>query len=206
MKKILCAILLFSCLLCACSCKGVDKAKDKITGGDSGENVDAFTKFENAIAAASASSVKIDVVTPTALGELTSSYEIVYNADGAAVINYSYERFYELGEGPADEIKETVTGTVYRDKDGNVTPATGVDLSAVTAASAYSIARFKSVATINEAGDVLTVKVPKASTMAAFGTEFPSDVDFEMILITDKLASMTLTYNGGSISYNYSAN
>ena len=208
MKKILCAILLLSCLLCVCSCDAVDKVKDKITGGGDDETVevDAFTKFENAIAAASASAVEVDVVTVTALGELKSSYEIVYSADNSAVINYSYERFYEFGEGPADEIKETVSGTVYRDKDGNFTPATGVDLSAVTAAGAYDISRFKSTATINEAGDRLTVKVPKTSTETVFGSEFSSDVDFEMILVGDKLASMMLTYNGGKISYNYSAN
>ena len=203
MKKILSIILLLSCLLCVCSCNTVDKVKDKITGDDDVEEVDAFTKFENAIAAASASAVEIDVVTVTALGELKAEYEVIYNADGSAVINYSYERFYELGEGPADEIIETVTGTIYRDKNGNFSETNGVDASAVTAAGAFDISSFKSSAVINEAGDVLTVTVPKANTQSVFGSEFASDVQLEMILVSEKLASMTLTYNGGSISYKF---
>ena len=204
MKKILSIILLLSCLLCVCSCNAVDQVKDKISGDDTDETVDAFTKFENAIAAASASAVEIDVVTATALGELKSKYEIIYNADGSALINYSYQRFYELGEGPADEVIETVTGTVYRDKNGSFSATNGVDVSAITAAGAYDISVFKANAVINEAGDVLTVTVPKANTQGVFGSEFASDVQFEMILVGDKLASMTLTYNGGSISYKYS--
>ena len=206
MKKLLSIILLLSCLLCVCSCDPVNDVKDKITGDNSDTEVDAFTKFENAIAAASASAVEIEVVTSTALGELKSEYEVIYNADGSAVINYSYQRFYEFGEGPADEVIKTVTGTVYRDKNGNFSETNGVDVSAVTAAGAYDISAFKSKAVINDAGDVLTVTVPKANTQGAFGSEFASDVQFEMILVGDKLASMTLTYNGGSISYNYSAN
>lgn len=203
MKKILSIILLLSCLLCVCSCNAVDKVKDKISGDDSDAEVDAFTKFENAIAAASASAVDIDVVTSTALGELKSEYEVIYNADGSAVINYSYQRFYEFGEGPADEVIKTVSGTVYRDKNGNFSDTNGVDVSAVTAAAAYDISAFKSTAVINEAGDILTVTIPKANTQGVFGSEFTGDVQFEMILIGDKLASMTLTYNGGSISYNF---
>lgn len=205
MKKLLSIILLLSCLLCVCSCDPVNDVKDKITGDSSDTEVDAFTKFENAIAAASASAVEIEVVTFTALGELKSEYEVVYNADGSAVINYSYQRFYEFGEGPDDEVIKTVTGTVYRDKNGNFSETNGVDVSAVTAAGAYDISAFKSTAVINDAGDVLTVTVPKANTQGTFGSEFASDVQFEMILIGDKLASMTLTYNGGSISYKYSA-
>ena len=208
MKKILSIILLLSCLLGIMACGTVSE----VIGGDDNEEeeeVDSFTKFENAIAAASASAVELDVVTNTALGELVSSYEIFYNADGSAVVNYSYQRFYEIGEGAANETVETVSGTVYRDKDGKLSGDTtaSLDLSAVTAAAAFEISSFRSVALINEAGDVLTVRVPKTSTANVFGVEFGGDVDFEMILINDKLASMTLTSSdGSSMSYKYSAN
>ena len=205
MKKFLCIILLLSCLLGVCSCGTVNKVKDKITGDDGEEEVDAFTKFENAIASGAASAATVEVVTNTALGELKSEYEIFYNEDGSAVINYSYQRFYEIGEGPEGETVETVSGTVYRDKAGSFSQNTGVDLSAVTAAEKFNIALLKSTAKINEAGDVLTVTVPKISTLGVLGSEFSSDVVLEMILVGESLASMTLTYQDGKITYNYSA-
>ncbi|MBE6537489.1 MAG: hypothetical protein E7673_06000 [Ruminococcaceae bacterium] len=203
MKKILSIILLMSCLLCICSCDTVDKVKDKITGKD--DETEGFANFESAIAAASASAVVVEVKTVTKLGELNSKYEVYFSEDTSATIKYYYERFYEIGEGPADEIIEKVEGTVYRDKDGNYSEDVGIDVSAIAAATALNIAPLKSTASINEAGDVLKVTVPKISTANILGSQFASDVELEMVLRNGKLSTMKLTSATRVISYTYAA-
>ena len=202
MKKILCLILLMSCLLSVCSCQAVDKVKDKITGG-SDETTEGFANFEKAIAAASSSAVVVTVKTITVLGNLDAQYEVYFAEDNSATIKYSFERFYEIGEGPDGETVETKSGTVYRDKDGKYSEDIGVDLSAVTAAAALNIAPLRSTANVNEAGDVLTASVPKIATTDIFGTQFGSDAELKIVLRNGCLSTMSIKAADREINYTY---
>lgn len=192
-----------SCLLCICSCSTVDKVKDKITGKED-EATEGFANFEKAIAQASASAVVVTVKNTTALGDLNSKYEVYFAEDNSATIKYYFERFYEIGEGPEDEIIKKVEGTLYRDKDGKYSEDVGVDVSAVQAAAAFNIAPLKSTATVNEAGDILTVTVPKISAPDILGMQFGGDVDLKIVLRGGSLSTMTLTSSDKVITYTYS--
>ena len=186
-----------SCLVFAVSCKKNQQEEEDVGG---------FAAFEKAISAASASSVVVEVKTIGDLGELNSSYEVYFAEDNTATIKYSYERFYEIGEGPEGETVKRTEGTIYRDAAGSYSNNAGVDVSAVTAAAAFNIASLKSAAEINDASDVLTVTVPRMSASAVFGMTFKSNVEFKMILRDKALSKMTLTAADKVITYTYSAN
>ena len=189
-------------LLSVCSCNAVDKVKDKITGGDDSAS-EGFANFEKAIAAASSSAVVVTVKTVTTLGELNSQYEVYFAADNSATIKYSFERFYEIGEGPDGETVEKKTGTIYRDKDGKYSEDIGVDLSAVTAAAALNIAPLRSIANVNESGDILTASVPKVATADIFGAQFGSDAELKIVLRNGCLSTMSIKAADREINYTY---
>ena len=182
MKKILSILLLLSCVVCVCSCQLLDS----ITGKEDKVSLETFT---TAISASNSSNVVVDVVTKTAIGDLKAQYSVCYNADGSATINYSYEKFNEIGEGNSDETVSKVEGVMYRDESGNYSESTGVDTSKVTAAAAINLDAVKDSVVINAAGDVLTVSVPAAKTAEVFGADFGEEV------------KLTLTYASGSANY-----
>lgn len=195
MKKILCVILLVSCILSVCACKG---------GEDKSEAVVGFAAFESAIKDASSASVVVTVKNITELGALNSKYEVYFNEDNTATVKYFFERFYEIGEGPEGETVKRTEGTIYRDAAGNYSNNAGVDVSAVTAAAAFNIASIKTIANVNDSSDVLTATVPKMSAPAVFGIAFGGNVDFKMVLRDGKLSSMTLISSDKEITYSYS--
>ncbi len=198
MKKILSIILILCCILGVCSCNGIGNS----SSGDE-EATEGFANFEKAIANASASAVIVTVKTTTAIGELNSKYEVYYGEDNSATIKYYYERFNEIGEGEADEIVTKTEGVLYRDADGKYSVDVGVDVSAVQAAAAFNIAPLRSTATVNAAGDVLTVNVPKISAPDVFGMQFASNVDLKIVLRDGNLSTMTLTSTDKTITYTY---
>lgn len=202
MKKILCLILTLVLSLAFVSCDMLNK-----DGGDdnsnNGNTQDFFPKFTAAVANSNASSVVANVTTVTELGDLTSSYAIYFAADGSATIQYSYERFLEIGEGNPDEITTTVSGTLYRDKDGNYSENAGVNVSAIEAATALDITSLKSKVNINDTGDVLKVAVAKDNTANVFGAQFASDVELTLVLDGDNLGKVMINSTEVKITYEY---
>ena len=204
MKKILCLMLVLVLSFGIVSCKK-DKGDDN-TDNNANTNNTATVSFETfaaAIANNNASAVVVDITTATALGDLTAKYEIYFAADGSATVKYEYERFLEFGEGSADDIKTTVDGTVYRDKDGKYSDTAGIDVSAVSASTALNITSLKANASINTSGDELNVVVAKANTADVFGTAFSSDVALKIVLDGEKLAKIELTSSDRDIVYTY---
>lgn len=197
MKKILSVVLLVSCLVLLCSCAFVNKAKRAVGLGPK------VSDFEEAIANTDASSVLIDVTSNTALGTLKTRFEVYFRDDSSAVIKYSYEKFNPIEVGEDDEIKSTVSGTVTRSADGVYSEDIGVDLSAVTAAVALDLSSFGKEAYINDAGDVLEVKVPKEKTADVFGVDFGKDVKLKITLNGEAVRFVELSYDGGSAYYQY---
>ena len=196
-------ILVLSFGIVSCNKDDKDDNNNDNTANTNTDTQAPFDKFTAALASNNASAVVVDVTTVTALGNLDASYEIYFAADGSATVKYEYERFLEIGEGAADETVTTVTGTVYRDKDGSYSANTGIDVSAISAATVINIASLKSKASINTAGDELNVTVVKASTADVFGTEFDSDVALKILLDGDNVKKITLTSNKKVITYTY---
>ena len=196
MKKIITLILIISCLAILCSCEVKDKFNE-VTG----RGVDV-TAFQNAIENTNPSSVIVKTVTQTELGELTSVLEVQYQGDSSAVINYSYEEFLPFGEGT--ETKKTVSGTVHRYADGTYSEDLGIDFGAIEAGVAINLAPIKTIAKVNDAGDLLTAMIPAATTEAVFGTLYTSDVYFELDVQGGTVENIEITYDNVEVIYMYS--
>ena len=220
MKKILCLLLTFVLVFAFASCDKLSKddgkndTNDNVNNNDTNNDntndnndnapVDPFVAFENAIATSDASTVVVDVVTITALGELDAHYEVIFNDNGGAVIRYTYERFYEIGEGDGNETTyEVGPVTVYRDKDGNYSENIGVDIAGIEPALAFDIASLKDSAKINEIGDELNVTIPKTNTLNLLGSQFSSDVQLKIALRSGKLSKIIIASTDRTITYNY---
>ncbi len=200
MKKIISFLLLICCIVTVCSCDMVDGVKDKVNQITGKATV---ADFEAAIANTNASSVVIETVSKTALGDLKSKFEVYFKADGSATVKCSYEKFNLIGEGDPEDIKSTVLTTVYRNADGSYSEDIGVDLSSVTAAAALNLSAVKDAAVINEAGDVLSVTIPATKTAEVLGVNFAYDVDLEISIRNGVISFMKLNYTGGSATYQY---
>ena len=199
----------FACVSCDMFGKGNndggnDDNNDNQGGGDTVSKTpeEAFSVFEAAIAKASAKTVVVTVKTATELGELNSEYSIFFGADGAATVSGSYERFYEIGEGPADEVKYSTSVNFYRTKEGTYSD-NSVDVSAVEAAVALDISSLKSTANISADYEELTATVAKSATAGVFGTALTADASLKMVLDGDNLGEIVITYGNTNIVYNY---
>ncbi len=188
MKKIISVILLCACLAALCSCN--------LFGNK-------LSDFEKAIENNNPSKIYVATSVETELGALASSYEVVYNDDGSAVIKYSYDKFNEIG---ADEIKSTVKGTINRSADGQYSGDMDgtFDPASVSNGVALNISALKEDAVeINEAGDVLKTTVAAADTSAVFGTSYAKDVNLEITISDGKVTYIEISYEGASITCRY---
>ena len=214
MKKILC--LIFTLVLCfgLVSCDMINKLtgkgddKNDNDGANAGTNntdtaQDPFDKFTAAIAGNNADSVVLNVTTATAEGNLNAKYEIYFSEDNSATIKYEYERFLEFDPANPDEIMTTVSGTIYRDKDGNYSETMGVNVSLVEAAISLDISSLKKKATVSESGEELTVTVAKASTATVFGAQLDSDAALKIVLDGEALSKIEITTNKSVITYSF---
>ena len=201
MKKFLSIILVISCVCLICSCNTKKNNQDS-NGGDLLVGVPAF---EAAIANTNAKNVKVDSVTESDLGTLTSSLKVSYKEDGSAVIEYSFEKFNLIGEGAEDDLKTTYTGTINRSADGSYTGdmIEGLDLSSVSAGKALNLTPIKDDVTINSASDVLKATVSAADTAAVFGSAFPEDVELELSIKDKAVKQIKITFESGSVTYQY---
>ena len=197
MKKILSIIIIISCLVLMCSCAAFNKVKRAVGLGPK------VSDFEEAVANTNASSVIINVTSRKPLGTLNSSITVYYKADGSAVVNYSYEKFNEIGEGEADEVKSTVKGTFTRNADGTCSEAVDLDFASITPYPAIDLSEFSKTAKINDSGDVLEVNIPASRTEAVLGTAINENVNLKMTLKDGVVKFVELTYASGSAYYQY---
>ena len=192
MKKILLIALVFACVCALASC---------MFGGDP---ADAFI---SAVANTDPNTATITTVTTTELGELNGEYVITYGDEGAASIAYSYEQWHKVGEGP--EPKYTVSGPITRQSDGTYTDGKGFTATAdeVTAGFTLDLSGIIDDATINTAGDTLTVTVAADDTASVLGVELDYDVDLTVVISGGTVESITVAFvdgaNSGSISCRY---
>lgn len=189
-------------MLTVCSCSFI---KDKFGGNKGNADGPATVEtFEAAVENTNAAGIIVKSEVETALGKLTSEFDIAYKADGSATVEYKCEKFNLIGEG--DEEKSVIEGTVVRAADGTYTGDVpeGLDLSSVNASAALNLDSVKDAAVINEAGDVLEVNVPSAKSAEVFGAEFSRDAVLEIFLANGVVSQMKITFEGGKITYQYS--
>ena len=207
MKKILALILVMCLAMAFMSCGKDDENEGNGDNNDGAGNVTGgvtdVTAFTNAIANTNPDGAVINVKTETALGELNAKYVVAYNEDGSAVVNYTVEQFNEFDiENPEADKKSEITGTATINADGT---CTGIDanVASIAAGTAIDLTAVAANATINEAGDILTVVIPAASTNSVLGISVASDVTLVVSISSTGVDSITITYTGASITCKY---
>ena len=129
MKKLLSIILVLACLGALVSC-------DLFGGG--------VSAFEKAIDNTNPDNVIVNATVETALGELNSEFNIHFNEDGSATIEYSTDKFNKIGEGEDGELKSTVTGTIEKSADGTYSGDTeDVDVSGIVGGVKIDVSAMK---------------------------------------------------------------
>lgn len=186
-KTISMLVLVAMCVIALASC-----------GGGSAVNVDTF---QNAVNNTNPTKVVINTTTTDALGELKGSFTANFAEDGSSTIAYSYEKWLPIGEGEADELKKTYSGTVACDANGNYS---GDDLDGVIGdisnAVAINLKAITSVVTISEDETTLTATVAAAETEAVFGAAYAYDVTLTVVKGESAVESITITFTNGGTS------
>ena len=123
MKKIIALLLALTCVFALVAC-GDDPAPTP-DGGDT-PNYENLAPFTAAIAASNPASASISVSQIATQFNVTMNgeYDVVYNEDGSATIEYSYDKFNEITD-ETTEVTTTVTGTATVAADGTVLPISG---------------------------------------------------------------------------------
>ena len=187
MKKIIALILVIGCMLALASCS--------FFGNTTPEEPDdsyAIPDIQAKVDASAPNGADITVTFTTALGVLNGSYKAVYNEDGTATVEYSYEKFNTIGAGDNNELKSTVTGTATVAANGSVTGDLTADgLNAVSFDLALDEAKLSNVA-IN--AGVLSADVKADDTAAVLGVALGYDAKLTVATGTDGITSMTVAY------------
>lgn len=185
MKKIIALILVVGCLLAMSSCSLFNKKQDH-TG---------ISAVQSAIDSSAPKSADINVEFDSTLGKLEGEYDVVYNEDGTATVDYTYEKFNNFSADTAvrDEIKSSYTGTVVVAADGSI--SSGLDGVASVEAVTFELNLNPDKLVSYEAGSsVLNAKVAAANTASVIGVAINADVDLVITVGANRVTSVVMTY------------
>lgn len=191
MKKIIAIVLIVGCLLAMTSCSLFKKPV----------NHDSLSAVQSAIDSSAPKSADINVDFDTALGTLEGEYDVVYNENGSATVDYSYEKFNNFNTDTAvrDEIKTTYEGTVEVGADGAVSGLDGVaSVEAVTFELNLSPDKLLEY-TVN--AGVFKGKVEAKNTEAVVGVFIDAEVNITITVGAERITSVVMTYelSNGSV-------
>lgn len=187
MKKIIALVLIIVCTLSLASCQFFGDTYEPETPDDSA----SIPSIQAKVDATAPKGADITVTLKTTLGDLNGSYDVLYNEDGTATVNYSYEKFNTLGEG-STELKSTTTGTVTVAADGTVNGDLGTEgLTAVSFELKLDADKLNSVA-IN--AGVLSATVKAENTEAVLGVALSYDAELIVATGSTGVTSMTVAY------------
>lgn len=206
MKKIIALILVVGCVLSLASCQlfGKDPSKDN---NDPDDSV-SISSIQEKIDASAPKGASITVAFATKLGDLNGSYDVAYNEDGTASVDYSYEKFNTFTDGEtSSELKSTVSGNVTVAVDGSVSGDLGAEgLTAVSFDLSLEEGKLSNV--VINAG-VLSADVKAEDTAAVLGVALNYDAKLSVSTGTNGITSLSVTYttNNGEVeivtTYNY---
>lgn len=184
MKKILALILVVGCIFAFASC-------DLFSGTETPDDSYAIPDIQAKIDASAPKGADITVTFKTTLGDLNGSYDVTYNEDGTANVDYSYEQFNTITAG-SSELKSTYTGSVTVATDGSVSGTLSTEaLNAVSFDLKLDESKLSNVA-IN--AGVLSANVKAADTAAVLGVALDYDVQITVVTGTNGVTSMTVAY------------
>ena len=184
MKKILALILVVGCIFAFASC-------GLFPGTETPDDSYAIPDIQAKIDASAPKGADITVTFKTTLGDLNGSYDVTYNEDGTANVDYSYEQFNTITAG-SSELKSTYTGSVTVAADGSVSGTLSTEaLNAVSFDLKLDESKLSNVA-IN--AGVLSANVKAADTAAVLGVALDYDVQLTVVTGTNGVTSMTVAY------------
>lgn len=190
MKKIIALILVIGCVFALASCNLISGNN----GGNTNDNKGTVAEIQSAIDASAPTKAKITVNLDSSLGTLNGAYNITYNEDGSATVNYSYEQFNLFSEDATKGgEKTTISDTVTVSASGEINkPIHGA--AAVEAVSFDINLDESKLASASVVAGVLTAKVEAANTEAVLGVAIGSDANLSITTGAGQITSAVITY------------
>ena len=189
MKKILALILAFGCIFAFASCGILGLGTDQTP-----TEKETVANIQKAIDESAPVSASITVKFESLIGELNGSYDVSYNNDGSATVDYSYERFNEFTlDSVQDEFKSVVSGNVTVSADGVLSEEIGgvASVEAVTFDIELKEEYFTSVSVANS---VLRGTIKSENTFDALGVDIMYDVDLVVFTGNGRVTSIVISY------------
>ncbi len=192
MKKIIALILVIGCVFALASCNLLFGNKDE---GNKNDNKGTVAEIQKAIDDSAPVKARISVKFDSTLGTLNGTYNVSYNDDGSATVNYTYEQFTLFGEGAVKDGEKTEeSDTVTVSADGKLDkPVKG---AASVEAVSFDINLDESkLSSAKVVASVLTSKVEAANTQAVLGVAIGYDVDLTITTGAGRITSVVMSYN-----------
>ena len=190
MKKIFAILLVLTMALSVFALAGCGDNGD---GGEVDNTDHKLEAIKTALSATDPASTDIEIKAVTTLGvTLEGEYNVTYNSDGSATVEYSYDKLNEAG---SDELVSRVDGYATIAQDGTVSG----DISATVAGAATKSfnldpAKLKSYSA--EEGSLVAI-IAAENVEALLGTAISglvSDVTISMFANDGEITSVSLAY------------
>lgn len=193
MKKILALVLVIGCIFAFASCEALLFGNTNTNTDNEGKE-QTLANIQKCIDDAAPKSADISVEFKSEIGDLNGSYDVTYNEDGSATVDYSYELFNKFDENAElEEFKSTHTGVVTVSSNGDVDG----DLNGIASIEAVSfdikldeqyLSSHKITASILEA------KVEAENTFDVVGVDIPYDIDLSITTGNGRVTAVVISY------------
>jgi len=193
MKKIIALLLVIGCVFAFASCK---PSNNNDGNDNSANNVDTsgVASIQKCIDEAAPKSADISVEFESTFGTLNGKYDVTYNEDGSATVDYSYERFNTFDENAErNEVKSTYVGVATVSSTGEVTG----DLNGVASVEAVSFdinLDSSKLVSATISASVLKAKVAAANTADILGVNIGYDVDVTITTGSGRVTYIVISY------------
>ncbi len=188
MKKFIAVLLALTLVFALASCR-----KDEAPSVD-------LEPFKTAIANTSLTSAKIEIIaTNDYLPDhpLSAVYNVTYNDDGSATINYTYMVYNEIG-AETTEITTTIPGYATISADGVVSGNISATVSAAAGVN-FNLDGGKMAA--SEDHGILNATICAADTEAVLGGAIGADVVFTITIAGGTVTGATINYTLDGVDY-----
>lgn len=194
MKKILSAVLVLGCIFAFASCALTATTEEEKPVVDNEGNVITIDTIQACIDDSAPKGANSSVTFVSDIGDLNGSYDVTYNDDGSATVDYSYELFNTITPGSSsDGFKKSYTGSFTVSADGVVSGDVG-GIGAVEAVSFDIFLDIEKLSNCSLSSGILKAKVPAAYTLDVLGVIIDYDVDMNIITANGKVTSISMKY------------
>lgn len=165
-------------------------------GGDVDTTDHNLEAIKAALSATTPASTDIEINAVTPLGvTLNGEYNVTYNSDGTATVEYSYDKLNTFEGGPVGELVSRVSGTATIAQDGTVSG----DVSATVAGAAtksfnLDAAKFKSYSA-GEGSLVATIAAENVEAVLGIAiSRLASDVTISVFANDGEVTAVSIAY------------